>query len=253
MAIWRNTLELMLNPFFLGVVLLIFCIGLLVQSQSRSLVRKLLMLVVGLFIVIGTGWIPNYLTHYLEKQFPVIKEIDPTIHWVVVLSGGQAQVSGMPENALMSSASIKRLVEGVRLFRLLPNATLLLSGGGYLNEESEAYHLSELAQWFAIPKQNIVIETRSINTFDQIDAIRSIVKQRPFYLVTSAIHMPRAMSLCHELGLNPIAAPTDFTLFWNDERLGKMIIPNSYNMMYFTVALHELLGRVWRALLLRMS
>lgn len=245
MAIWRHVLELIVNPFFLCMVLLGLCTWLIWRNQCLFFVRKVLLLVVVVFLLISTGWMPRYLSNQLESQYPVITQVDSTVHWVVVLSGGQSQLTGLPENALLSSASIKRLVEGVRLFRLLPTATLLLSGGGYGHETSEAHNLSRLAKWFAIPKQQVILEKKSINTADQVREIRSIIRDQPFYLVTSAIHMPRAMALCHESGLHPIAAPTDFTLFWNDERWAKLMIPNPYNMMYFTVAFHELLGRSW--------
>lgn len=242
MTITRNMLELVVNPFFLCVVLLG---GMIVCLKRAVYVRITLCLVFIVFMLLSTGWVPQYLTYRLESKYPVINQPDPAITWVVVLSGGQSQHAKMPPNALLSSASIKRLIEGVRLFRHLPNAKLLLSGGGYRYEQSEAQNLSYLVAWFDVPKNKVVLEMQSMNTADQAKAIQSIVHDQPFYLVTSAAHMPRAMQLCHQEGLRPIAAPTDFTFFWDDERFAKKIIPNAYNMMYFNVALHEILGQFW--------
>nr|WP_232505618.1 YdcF family protein [Legionella clemsonensis] len=108
--------------------------------------------------------------------------------------------------------------------------------------------MAELASWFSIPKSKIVLETTSINTADQAKAIKQFVKNEPFYLVTSAIHMRRSMALCLAQGLHPVAAPTDYTFFWNDERIGKIYLPNPYNLFYLSIAMHEILGSWWASL-----
>jgi len=196
-------------------------------------------------MAISTGWLPGYLTYKLESQYPVVNQVDPGIQWIVVLSGGQNQWEGMPANALLTSASIKRLVEGVRLFKALPHAKLVLSGGSVVPEKSDASLLAQLSKWFSIPEKSIVLELKSINTADQARELVSIVHDQPFYLVTSAIHMSRSMALCQQQGLHPIAAPTDFTFFWSEDGFEKRVIPNAYNVTYFSIAMHELLGRMW--------
>jgi uncharacterized SAM-binding protein YcdF (DUF218 family) len=249
MAELRHTLEFLVNPFFICMVLLGLGVVVLWRSPNIGFVRITLSIVFLVLLIISTGWLPKYMTYSLEDQYPVVKQINPDIHWIVVLSGGQNSSQGMPANDLLSGASIKRLVEGVRLFRMHPDAQLLLSGGGSPNEQPEASLLSQLASWFAIPEHNIVLELKSINTADQARELVSIVGKQPFYLVTSAIHMPRSMALCQQQGLHPVAAPTDFTLFWSTGGLKKMIIPNAYNLSYFSIAMHEVLGRIWATFL----
>ena len=67
---------------------------------------------------------------------------------------------------------------------------------------------------------------------------------KPFYLVTSAIHMPRSMALFTQQGTHPIAAPTDVTNYWQDERWQKRYIPNAHNFLYTEIVLHEYLGLI---------
>lgn len=241
----KNIIELMINPFFLSVVLLMMCLIIAWRrSESKSLRGGLLLILICLLMV-STGWLPRYLTASLESQYPAVLKADQRIQWIVVLSGGESSIKDMPENARLYTASIKRLVEGVRLYRLLPDSRLLLSGGGYGHDEPEATLMAQLATWFKIPKEKLVLETQSLNTQEQAKNIYKLIGDKPFYLVTSAIHMPRSMSLFNQLGMHPIAAPTDYTFVWSDERWGKIIIPNTYNSFYFTVAMHELLGRGW--------
>jgi len=245
MSVLRNLIELLVNPFCLSLLLLALCIVFLWRRAGLVGIRNTLLLVLVVLLVISTAWLPRLLTRHLENAYPVITKVDPRIHYVVVLSGGQAVVKGMPANSLLYSASIKRLIEGLRLFRQLPETKLVLSGGGYGEQVAEARLLAELAGWFALPKESLVLEQASINTADQAREIRAIVGNAPFYLVTSAVHMPRAMVLFERENLHPIAAPTDFTFFWEDERWGKLWVPNTYNLFYFSIALHEVLGRAW--------
>ncbi len=238
MAQIKHALELLLNPFCLLLLVLMGCIVLTHQKQ----VRVGLLLVLCLFMVLSTGWLPRYFTQQLESYYPVIQKADPRVRYIVVLSGGKREGEGMPANDLLAATSIKRLLEGIRLFKMLPDATLILSGGGTNKEEPEAALLGQLAEWFALPRNKVRLETHSLNTADQARELKAFVGKQPFYLVTSAIHMPRSMYLCQQQGLQPIAAPTDFTLFWDKDNIARTIIPNAYNLFYFTVATHEALG-----------
>ncbi|HAU1320478.1 TPA: hypothetical protein F8R96_05925 [Legionella pneumophila] len=245
MALIRHLLEYLINPFFLCVLAIGICIFLLWRRLAPTVTRVLLFLVLIVLIAMSTGWLPSYLTYKLESRYSIVNQINPNVKWVVVLGGGQNIGEGMPANDLLTSASIKRLVEGVRLFKALPDAKLLLSGGGSTGEQPEALLLAELTKWFSIDPEKVVIETVSINTADQARELAAIVHDHPFYLVTSAVHMPRSMALCQQQGLHPIAAPTDFTFFWSTDTWVKMIIPNPYNLAYTSIALHEILGKIW--------
>ncbi|MFA5960653.1 MAG: ElyC/SanA/YdcF family protein [Tatlockia sp.] len=245
MFVFRHLAEVLINPFFLVLLGFALCLAWLWSKGDSITLRLSFLMMLSLFLLFSSGWPVAQLTRHLEDKYPPVTQVNPAIQWVVVLSGGQSMVSNVPSNSLLYSASIKRLVEGTRLYRQLPHARLLLSGGGSAFETPEAAHLSEVASWFAIDKKDIVLETKSLNTIGEVLAIKAILQDAPFYLVTSAIHMPRAMKLCEAKGLHPIAAPTDFTFYWNDERFAKRYIPNAHNLFYLTIAMHEYLGRLW--------
>lgn len=249
MVVIRHVVELIINPFFVALFLLGLCTWFMWRRTYETFVRIGLLTSFIILILISTGWLPQFLSSKLESQYPVVTQIDPKIQWIVVLSGGQSEEEGMPANNLLTSASIKRLVEGVRLFRALPNAKFLVTGGADKPEEPEAKKLAQLAEWFAVPRQQIVLEQNSLNTADQAKEIKQIVNEQPFYLVTSANHMSRSMALCRAQGLHPIAAPTDFIFGGIDSLSERAIIPNAYNLILFTLTMHELLGRVWATII----
>lgn len=222
-------------------MLLIF----LAKEKPRSQVFSGFLMIFLMLIISSTGFIPQFVTQKLEGYYPIIEQASPNIRWIVVLGGGQSAGNQQPENVLLYGTSIKRLVEGVRLYRQLPHAKLLLSGGGYGSDIAEATRLATLATWFDIPDNDLVLETLSVNTFDQAVEIKKLLGTQPFYLVTSATHMYRSMHLCQQQGLRPIAAPTDFTLYWQDERWEKRYLPHPQNLVHLNIALHELLGLAW--------
>lgn len=248
MLILRNILEILLNPFDLTMILLALFILLLWFKGNVLWIRLGLLFSFILLFIISLGLLPQRLTRFLEDSYPIVAHPSSEIHWVVVLSGGQAEVQDKPIHVQLYSASIKRLIEGIRLYKHLSNAKLLLSGGGYLSNTKEAVNLEKLASWFNIPKEDIVLETTSLNTYEEARAIKRIIKDNPFYLVTSAIHLPRSMFIFQSAGMRPLAAPTDFTYYWNDARWPKYYLPNPYNLFYLSIAMHEILGLAWENL-----
>jgi len=246
MYVLRHLLEALLNPFFLTLGLFAVLLLLLYQKSNSGLFWGFLSVFL-MLILFSTSWFPHLLTNYLESKYQVVTVPDQAIKTVVVLSGGQSDNrKNLPVNMTLYSASIKRLIEGIRLYKQIPGAKLVLSGGGYAKETPEANHLAEDAEWFGIPHSDIILENSSINTADQARELKRLLGEQPFYLVTSATHMHRSMLLCKAQGLKPIPAPTDFTVYWQDERLDKRYLPDPHNLVYLSIAMHEILGMLWQ-------
>jgi len=79
--------------------------------------------------------------------------------------------------------------------------------------------------------------------------IRDMVKEDQFLLVTSAVHMPRAMALFKKAGMNPVAAPAGFFDRKEKRRLSpEEFFPNAEALQKSDRAVHEYLGIVWAKL-----
>ncbi len=242
--------EAILNPYFIALLLLIIALVCAYHKPQKSgIVKGSLTLALLILLIFFTGWFPEYLTGILERSYRPVQSIQKDISFVVVLSGGQSNDPGLPANMQLYGSSQQRLWEGLRLLKQLPEARLILSGGSYnLSEPTEASNLAVLAQLCLQSRARVILEARSLNTAQQALYLKNIVGKKPFYVVTSAIHMPRAISVMNAAGLNAIPAPTDFTRFWSDERWTKKWIPNPYNLVYSTILVHELLGRLYYSL-----
>jgi uncharacterized SAM-binding protein YcdF (DUF218 family) len=100
-----------------------------------------------------------------------------------------------------------------------------------------------------------MLETNSTTTYENGVEIKKILGDKPFVLVTSASHLPRALAVFQKLGLSPIPAPADFrairhgphSLLSTRELLKKLIsaFPSSSNLAHSEQAMHEYAGFIW--------
>lgn len=166
------------------------------------------------------------------------------IRHIVVLGGGVRHGSAnLP--SLPASDSLARVVEGVRLWKGIPGARLVLSGGKYFNEAvTTAEAMAWAAKLLKVPNEALIMESASWDTDDEAVHVKRLVGREPFALVTSAIHMKRALLTFRMRGLNPVPAPADF--LGPSLRLDlALYIPNSRNVMSTRIALHEYAGLLW--------
>ncbi len=249
-AIFRGLVEYALSPFFLlflvlfGVILYLLWPG--CERAARRAGLVLAVLWCGLYTV-STAWVPNAMIKQLESHYSRIKQVNPNIHWVVVLGGGAAENLEVPASDALSGPSLKRVLEGVRLYRKLPEAKLILSGAGRAKPGfTVAERFAEFTDWMPVPKAHRILEADSINTADEARWIQPLVGEAPFYLVTSALHMPRAMMLFEKQGLHPVAAPSDYLLIEQAAREPwRHGMPTLGHLILFNIAWHEYLGMLW--------
>jgi len=167
------------------------------------------------------------------------------VRYVVLLSGGFREGELTPADR--TGCSILRVHEAVRLWRGIPNAKIVFTGGVIpgLNESmSLARAMAEVAETMGVPPSAMILETESWTTEDQARLVAPIVGNKPFALVTSAFHMPRSMLLFRLQGLNPVPAPADFTVqapIFSYETL----IPQASGLWMTQVATKEFLFIWW--------
>lgn len=133
----------------------------------------------------------------------------PPARWVVVLGCGYRPDPSVPATARVPGGGVVRLAEGVRAYRANPGSRLLVLIGGADAADGRAEAVGELLTAFGVPPADVVTDATGRSTAEEADVIRQVVGDERFVLVTSASHMPRAVQLCRDRGLDPIPAPTD--------------------------------------------
>ena len=131
---------------------------------------------------------------------------------VVVLNGGGLSFQARGQViTLLSGATAFRVLEGARVYRLLDNPWVIVSGGvrnqhGLLNPY-EAMR-EELIK-AGVPADRILMESASENTREQAIYLAPLLEAHQieqFVLVTSPTHMGRAMAAFEAAGLRPVAS-----------------------------------------------
>jgi uncharacterized SAM-binding protein YcdF (DUF218 family) len=194
--------------------------------------------------------VSNTITHSLEKSYKPLLRVPSNVRYIVVLGGGVRVNPGIaPANTQLGSSSLSRLVEGIRLYRLMQRqgqpAKLILSGGSVFNSPRVSGVMRNTAVMLGVPRSDLILERGSKNTYQEAQLLKRTLKKRPFALVTSATHMQRSLALFRAAGTSPIPAPTQFLARSYEYIAGKHVIPSSKSLVNDDLSIHEYLGMLW--------
>jgi uncharacterized SAM-binding protein YcdF (DUF218 family) len=238
-----------------------FCLGILIlglwclwATQRQRLGKVLVTLGTVLLLLFSTDLISSRLLVSLEQRYPALlhpetiswgPKSSTSPKWIVVLGGGHVSDPRLPANSQISAAALGRVVEGVRLQKVLPGSKLLLSGGVVFDPVPEAEVMGQIAVLLGVKPQDIMLESDSRDTADEAEIIPKIIGRERFILVTSAAHMPRSMALFSRRGLQPIPAPADFRAPTIQSSNPVRFLPGVSSLGQSQTAVHEYLGLAW--------
>ncbi|MBN2824663.1 MAG: YdcF family protein [Campylobacterales bacterium] len=172
--------------------------------------------------------VANKLLNSLEAQYQPIKDVNESIEYVLLL-GGDFDL---------------RAYGVLQLYHQNPKLKIITSGYEGREEIPEAIINKAKLIALGIPKESIIAHPKPKDTKSEAIAMKKVVGNAPFYLVTSATHIPRAMALFKRQGLSPIAAPSGFLerkTLW----LGFVGASEAYKSQ---IAWHEYVGLLWSRL-----
>ncbi|MBA7705698.1 hypothetical protein ES703_114534 [subsurface metagenome] len=75
----------------------------------------------------------------------------------------------------MAGESLQRLVEGIRLYNLLPGSRLILSGGTAFGDITSAEVMKQVALEVGVPENDILMEPDSMDTKDELDRKMTVI------------------------------------------------------------------------------
>lgn len=162
----------------------------------------------------STPVVSHGLRHAMESRYPAVPVDDvPQAQAVVVLGGGVAPPE-VPGGLPNLHAAADRVWHAARLMRAGKAPWLLVSGGHdpALSAYSEAQAMQGLLVELGVPRQALLLEGHSRNTRQNARYSAQVLQPmgvRRIVLVTSALHMRRAVSLFEAEGFEVIPAATD--------------------------------------------
>ncbi|WP_035387133.1 ElyC/SanA/YdcF family protein [Ferrimonas senticii] len=221
--------------------LLLMALGWLLMRRWRRLGQALLLLGPVYLTLLSFSPVTVWLANSLEQRYPVYQ--GQRVEFVAVLGSGHHSDPERPIEQQLSAVARGRLLEGLRLLQINPQATLIVSGYSGEDGRPHAEVMHEAARRFGVPAQRIVYFPKAKDTQEEAAATLALVGDRPLALVTSATHMHRSMLSYRLAGLTPIAAPADFiatpTRSW---------YLSAQNLWTSQRVLHEYIGLLWLAI-----
>ena len=201
-----------LEPLHL-LALLILTWGLALWVKSRFV--TLLSIVTVLWtLLLGATPIWNTLLHSHEVAHQSGK---PTqIEGIIVLGGAFNELVTETHDQVSMNGAGERMTEALTLMRHYPDVPVVFSGfsgrfiRGALSESDVALRFFNETTGST---ERVILENQSRNTFENALYTKDLIGfagDKPWLLVTSAFHMPRAFEIFKDRGIHVIPYPVDF-------------------------------------------
>jgi uncharacterized SAM-binding protein YcdF (DUF218 family) len=190
----------------------------------------------------------NWVMVQLEGQAPeldaLVAPIQPLRPGSVIVVLGSAEMfssAGAPAPRL-DEHGWERLYAGVQLWRQTGGQLVFTGGPGSTADTSIAGKMGGMAIQWGVPQQAILMATSSLTTYEDLIRAQTMVPRGagPIWLVTSAMHMPRAMAVARKLGLPAQAYPVDYRQI--DEVTWAAWLPNPAALARMMQVVHEIIG-----------
>ena len=202
----------------LGLCLLLVPLGaILILARRKKIGGSLITFAFGWLLLWSLPVASVQLRQALERQFPQHVASDyPVVDAIVVLGGG---IQGGRKEWRIGPhlrPGADRAWFGAQLYRAGRAPVLILSGGNSewsSADEPEADAMQAFENDLGVPASAILLEDKSRNTQENAQYTKQLITEHrldKILLVTSALHMPRALMLFRAQGIDAIPAPTDF-------------------------------------------
>lgn len=236
MLLFKLLQQLLLPGFFVWFLILAGAIFLIFLKKKNS-GRFLVILGLSLYYFFSITPVSDLLLYPLESKYSALKEEDTEKADIAVLLLGGKETDVLRASEIFRISCLKN-----------HKIKIIVSGSSPLYpEKREALDVKKFFIKRGLKEENIVIEEHSRNTWESARNIKRIVKDKPFFLVTSAYHMERAIREFKKIRAKPIPAPTDFKI--KEEKYSLLdLLPDAQNLRNCGLALHEYLGILYYSL-----
>jgi len=246
MFIISKIIGFFLHPFVWVVLLLI------ASWISKNPARKktLLKLTIFIFIFFSNSYIPkNIWYHY---QWPY-NEMKPGEKYTAgILLGGFVSYDEVKNQSFFNQRS-DRFIQAARLYKQGYISKIIMTGGNALFIKNRAYNEADFVVKnlvdLGIPATDIFTERKAKNTIENSIFSGRILDSAhvpaPYVLITSAVHMPRAVKIFNRTGIRVRPYPCDFQVLASDTRFTwQSILPSSAAFEMWNILFREFVGTI---------
>ena len=241
-----------MSPLMLGLLGGLLALGLVWRGRRRAGMAVAVLSLGGLW-AFSTPWVAWALAMPLESRHPPVPAAASPVADAVLVLGGAMEAPLPPEQPHIGfGAAADRVWHAAALYRAGKARWVLAIGGnrpGYEDVAPEAEAMAEVLRTLGVPASALRLEGHSRNTRENAANSVALVRQvgaRRVLLVTSALHMPRALAVFQGVfagsGVTIIPAATDAEAL-GDEPGGWMAwLPDAKSLEGSSRAVKEVLG-----------
>lgn len=237
---FKKLISALFMPMSIGLILLLVALFYLIKNSYKR-AKIFLVLSILWFALVSSQVVSNLLLAPLENSHKALL-LTPDIEYVLVLGNGHTSSDELSITSELNPIAINRLVEGVRHYKNLNKAKLIVSGYGGADKNSHASLQRKLALVLGVKDEDIITQETPQDTLDEAIEVKKIVGNKKLILVTSASHMLRSVALFKKQGLDVIPAPTGHRVSWN---IDPSSLFSSENFYKSDIAIHEYLGLIY--------
>lgn len=205
---------------------------------------------VATYLLFSAPFVVNPLLAQLEDQFAGTAACSVGSHVVVLGGGVDSRLKEPTQFEFMSSSTLARAGAASRLIQSEPETTVIVAGGA-LREISEAEVIAAYLQAMGVEPARIIQEGRSANTRENAVNVARLLDSEQvrgeLRLVTSALHMPRALQSFKQVltkqGVEVCPVAVDFQALKNLPAWSWM--PQTTTIVRFDKWLHEVIALQW--------
>lgn len=214
-------------------------------------VRALLSLLFAccLFLFASNPIISSYLVKQLEQQYPQKNPSNIPNADVIVVLGGSLRPPKPPRLSSQFTHSSDRFWYAMQLYKMGKAKKILLTGGNVFPDpeiKPEAFYIKQILVDLGIPKTAILLEEFSKTTEENAHFSKALFDQHGFkhiLLITSAMHMPRAIKLFESTNITITPCSSDVYIAASNKPNIFNWIPSASAFAMTTLAAHEYYGK----------
>lgn len=242
----KKIIGALLMPLPLISLLMIITLILLVTNKKRLASATLLISTMALFLV-STPWFNNWALNQLEVPISNLEQHDHP--YIVVLGCGHKNDDSLPLSDKIYSHCLPRIVRGVELWYENPSATLLLSGYGGTDDESNAVITKRLAIAMGVKSDQILINELAKDTEQEAKGWQVLLTGNRYILISEASHLKRASQFFEKAGLDQFVLQPSSSLHEDIEhQRWYKILPDARYLSAAQRVFYETMGLAWQQL-----
>ncbi len=257
----KIVMQWILPPGLIIIAILLLYFLLILRKKKIAFIFTMFLVI---FLFLFSSWVGEYLLlRPLEKRYIVnlniFKDILPLNHPVIVVLAGDLVTGSFSaiannNNAEVGEITQARLMGAYFLYQKI-KCPILVSGGtvpGVGGDIPAAITMGRFLRDLGIPEVDIIEEDQSSTTLENAKFILDLIRRYGFqevFLVTSAVHMPRAMLAFQYDNITIIPFPVNF-LYENIQPGILDLLPNRSSWEHNLRALHEWIGLLYYKILL---